>query len=267
MTVSELVTQFRIAEITLQQNSHSKLSKRDKEDAFFTTIQSMPVNLFLTQMFFKTSFMSWRNFMRKQVKKQKWEREVAENRAFCARFGKPWTEPVFIEPKQDIIKIRIEKEINLEIDISDGEDNESNLNDNKSRKSGNTNKFFSNHSKLAIDSPENFRFKARRRMANSSQKFSASPSPDQKFGMHNQTSSPNKSSSRIIDRKLLLVNSIDDEEDQEGIDEIDFVDPNSDAYQNIVLEDKINRHERQKRVIEKSELSMSKFGISLRQTK
>ena len=72
MAVSELVTQYRIAEITLKNKSTNKLSKKAREDAFFSQLQSMPVNLFLTQMFFKTSFISWRNYMRTQIKLQKW---------------------------------------------------------------------------------------------------------------------------------------------------------------------------------------------------
>ena len=144
MMVSELVTQYRIAEITLKNKTtdNNKITKKDREDAFFSQLQSMPVNLFLTRMFYKTSFISWRNYMRKVIRRQKWEKEVEENRAFCRRFNKDFIEPVFPEQEPDLTDVDIEKEIILELSLSEGEEVDPS-NDTKSRKSGTTYKAYS----------------------------------------------------------------------------------------------------------------------------
>ena len=59
MTVEELITQYRIAELTFQSKQEKKLTKKEKEDVFMSQIKSAPVNLFLTRMFYKTSFKAW----------------------------------------------------------------------------------------------------------------------------------------------------------------------------------------------------------------
>ena len=64
MTVSELVTQFRIAELILKERIAKSSTKQAKEEAFFMQLSTQPVNLFLTKMFYKTSFFSWRNYMK-----------------------------------------------------------------------------------------------------------------------------------------------------------------------------------------------------------
>ena len=62
LTVSELVTQFKISEIMLKEKRlGGKITREAREQAFFDIHQAMPVNLFLTKMFFKTSFIAWRN--------------------------------------------------------------------------------------------------------------------------------------------------------------------------------------------------------------
>jgi len=61
LTVSELVTQFKLAEQTLIAKAAKGISKAQREEAFFEQHEAQPVNLFLTKMFYKASFIAWRN--------------------------------------------------------------------------------------------------------------------------------------------------------------------------------------------------------------
>ena len=73
MTVKELATQYAIAELTLKMKNYGvnqKLTKQDKENAFFVQRSSQPVNLFLTKMFYKTSFRTWHVYMRAELKRK-----------------------------------------------------------------------------------------------------------------------------------------------------------------------------------------------------
>ena len=64
MTVKELACQFEIAESTLKMKISKQLTKKDTEEAFFNQRSSQPVNLFLTNMFYKSSFKAWHSYMR-----------------------------------------------------------------------------------------------------------------------------------------------------------------------------------------------------------
>jgi len=73
MTINELVVQFKIAEITMQEKTARKLSQESREKAFFETHTAQPVNLFLTKMYFKASFLSWLNFADRLQRKEEWD--------------------------------------------------------------------------------------------------------------------------------------------------------------------------------------------------
>ena len=63
LAVTEVITQFKIAEITLNNKGViNKIKLDDLEKSFFTTLEAQPVNLFLTKMFWKTSFRAWRKY-------------------------------------------------------------------------------------------------------------------------------------------------------------------------------------------------------------
>ena len=87
------------------------------------------------------------------------------------------------------------------------------------------------------ESPELFRKKARIRMTNSSAKFYTMTLED---GTMEQipTAKKSKESSRKKPKSMLIVHS---DEDVEATQHMNFVDPNSKAYQNAVLEHKINK--------------------------
>ena len=59
MTVLELVTQYKIAEITYMNKQEKKLSKNETEMVFMKQMEAAPVNIFLTRMFYKQSFNAW----------------------------------------------------------------------------------------------------------------------------------------------------------------------------------------------------------------
>ena len=81
----------------LKEKTVTKITKEDSEAAFFNVHAAQPVNLFLTRMFHKTSFMTWRNYMLKMLQRHRWEQEVERERQECELEGKPFTEPVFRE--------------------------------------------------------------------------------------------------------------------------------------------------------------------------
>ena len=109
MTVSELVTQFKIAEIILKEKRlGGKISRAAREQAFFDQHQAMPVNLFLTKMFFKTSFIAWRNQMRKEVQYQRWEKEQKAEKEFCESIGREYVKPKYPEENAANISIDLE---------------------------------------------------------------------------------------------------------------------------------------------------------------
>lgn len=83
MTISELVTQYKIAEITLKNKMLKKVSRNALEEFYFQQNEAMPVNLFLTKMFYKTSFKTWRNVTKKHALKDKWKRKQEQERERC----------------------------------------------------------------------------------------------------------------------------------------------------------------------------------------
>lgn len=68
----------------------------------------MPVNLFLTKMFFKTSFIAWRNQMRDEVKFQRWSKDQKVEKEFCEQIGREYIKPAY--PKALTANIEIELE-------------------------------------------------------------------------------------------------------------------------------------------------------------
>jgi len=76
MALSELVTQFRILELTLHTKMNKKTLQGENELLFFNTRNTMTVNPFLTLMFFRVSFAGWRNHMHTVVKRHKWNKDV-----------------------------------------------------------------------------------------------------------------------------------------------------------------------------------------------
>ena len=87
-------------------------------------MSAAPVNLFLTKMFFKTSFSTWRNYMKKVLTVQKWEKQVELERAQAKHLGKKFIEPAFPEKTVEMEEVEIEEEIFFEISGSEGEDDD-----------------------------------------------------------------------------------------------------------------------------------------------
>lgn len=59
----------------------------------------MPVNLFLTKMFYKTSFKTWRNTTKKVALYEKWKRAQEQEKERCVSLGKKYFEPEYKEEK------------------------------------------------------------------------------------------------------------------------------------------------------------------------
>lgn len=178
VTISELVTQFKLAELTLlEKQTKTKIDKKELEQEFLTVHQSQPLNLFLTQMFFKTSLTTWRHLMEDRMQKKKWERNEQAKYEQQKTLGKTYTPKEYVKPTVNYSWVEIEQEEILEISCSDEDDNDTGGIDSKSKRSGGgTIKLASDWTKSQkMESPELFRLRARVRMISSSKKFSMEP--------------------------------------------------------------------------------------------
>jgi len=54
------------------------LSKQEAEKVFMTQLDAAPVNLFLTRMFYTTSFKAWHKQVRINIERKKHEKEQKE---------------------------------------------------------------------------------------------------------------------------------------------------------------------------------------------
>jgi len=98
----------------------------------------MPVNLFLTKMFYKTSFKTWRNYTRKLALYQKWMRDQDAERERCEIMCEPFYEQKYVVEHADMEEVEIEREEFSEWTVESDEDFDEN--DTRSKKSHATNK-------------------------------------------------------------------------------------------------------------------------------
>lgn len=131
-------------------------------------------------MFFKTSFVTWRNSMRKFLTRQRWQRELDQERAFCERIGKPFVEREFEEA--DLRNIAIEIEFEEQIVLTASEDEHEDVGAISSKRPYTSQRFSECFTGKKSESPEIFRMKAKLRMMSSSRKFT--------IGVQNLTSEP-----------------------------------------------------------------------------
>ena len=186
-------------------------------------------------MFFKTSFVTWRNYMRKFLTRQRWQREVDQERVFCERIGKPFVEPKYQEANERTIGVEIEYE--EQIHLSASEDEHDDVGAISSKRPHTSQRFSECFTGKKSESPEVFRMKAKLRMMSSSRKFAIGIQNLNSEPVSNQHSSPDLSSRR--QRSAMIVHNSQDAEKQANLK---WVDPNSLEYQNVVLEHKINKH-------------------------
>ena len=139
------MTQYRIAEITLKNKMLKKVSRTALEEFYFQQNESMPVNLFLTKMFYKTSFKTWRNMTKKHALFDKWKREQEQEKERCDIMGKPFIETTYIEEPIKMEEIEIEREEFSEWTCET--DDELEDNDTRSKKSLHTQKLHSEWTK------------------------------------------------------------------------------------------------------------------------
>ena len=111
MALNELVTQYRILELTMAEKELKFSNKSQKEDAFFFSLRAVPANPFLTAMFFRASFKAWRSHMHTYLRKKQWETRVEEERERHAQIGKTFTEPVYKQPSGRMEEVEIEEEL------------------------------------------------------------------------------------------------------------------------------------------------------------
>ena len=147
-------------------------------------------------MFFKTSFVTWRNYMRKFLTRQRWQREVEQERAFCERIGKPFVEPEFEEA--DLRNIAIEIEFEEQIHLTASEDEDEDVGAISSKSPHTSQRFSECFTGKKSDSPEIFRMRAKLRMMSSSRKFTIGVQNlnSEPLVVENQYSSPDLSSRR-----------------------------------------------------------------------
>ena len=171
MTINELKTQFLLAEIMLKEKQEimdGKESKEAREDRIFSIHSAQPVNLFLTRMFYKTSFTTWYNYMIKDSRKKLWNFDVAEKRTKAEMIGKTFIEPKYVEKEMPKVPIEIEFEEYQNITASEDENDETNAGQNMLL----SQKMLSDWRKSnTADTPERFRLKARLRMMTQTIKF------------------------------------------------------------------------------------------------
>jgi len=105
MALNELLTQFKIIEMTLRDKEDRSIIKQNKESAFFNSLRSAPVNPFLTMMYYRTSFKSWQSHVRQIVRKSRWEKEVDIDRLHYKTLGKTFIEPEFPEVKKALEEV------------------------------------------------------------------------------------------------------------------------------------------------------------------
>jgi hypothetical protein len=144
MTVGELVTQFRIAELTLNEKLTKKGNRSAMENFFFVQLSSQPMNLFLTRMFYRTSFRTWKAYMESYLRRLKWDKEQNKIRARHEELGKPYTPPVFPQIEKLMEEVEITREELVELSLSEEDEFDDG---NKSRKSNNTVKMLSEWTK------------------------------------------------------------------------------------------------------------------------
>ena len=122
------------------------------------------MNLFLTRLFYKTSFRTWRKHMENHLQKLKWDKSEEEIRKHNDRLGKTYEPRPWPKPEIQMVDIEIERESEISLSMSDSEIVE----DNKSKRTGGSLRAFSEFTKTEknTESPEHFRLKAKMRMLN-----------------------------------------------------------------------------------------------------
>ena len=132
MTVTELVTQYKIAELTLNEASQSKVNKSQREEFLFKQLSTQPMNLFLTKMFFKTSFKTWKNYMEFYLRRLQWDKQQEKKLKMQEALGKDYTKLDFPKEDEKMEQVEIERELLLEISCSS---DEGDITDNMTHKS------------------------------------------------------------------------------------------------------------------------------------
>ena len=145
--------------------------------------------------------------------------------------------PEYIEP--EVVKEPVEIDYDTEISMSCNED-DLDEHETKSLKSMGTHKMLSEFTKSNknLESPELFRLKAKMRMTSSSKKFAIVLDEENNLVDQSQNNSSIKKASRSAKAARIALSP----EQAEATKDLPFVDPNSMAYTNVVLEDKINEH-------------------------
>jgi len=84
--------------------------------AFFSTLEAPPVNLFLTKMFWKTSFKAWRKYTDIYQRRFIWRKKEENEKKQAERLGKDYIERPFLEPEAVLEDVEIEREVFLVMD-------------------------------------------------------------------------------------------------------------------------------------------------------
>ena len=72
MQIRELITQYRLFNLTMTQITDESRQAADLQEKFFRKVGSSgadTVNPFLTFMYYRISFQAWRQYMKKQQKR------------------------------------------------------------------------------------------------------------------------------------------------------------------------------------------------------
>lgn len=217
-----------------------KVTKKDREDVIYKQINAQPMNIFLTKMFFKASFRAWHSYMTHECQREEFEEYVKQEKNKAELLNKEFVPPKFEQDTIPLQEVEILKEI--EEDLSCNTDEEFSDYDTKSKKSYNTLRYQSEFDRRTSTflSPEVFRMKARSRMQSSYRKIgdmmdsveyedrSKQVNTDAKIGIARKKS-------------MMIVHSPEEAAAQQNYQ---YVDPNSQAYTNVILENKFAKAER-----------------------
>ena len=209
---------------------------------FMTQMSSAPVNLFLTRMFYKTSFKAWHKEVEIYLKKKAHDKQQQALKEKADLTGDRYEIKEFVnleEEQTEIIECEYETEKVFVISPEEAKLYKDDYDDIKSVKSETQKNLTQNSQHGVFESPENFRKLARHRLSSNTKRY---PKPKFKGEEIEQPEEQERSTEKKKHRMMIVHTA------QEALAQSDYqyVDPNSTEYQNVVMENKINKHQKSK---------------------
>lgn len=201
-------------------------------------MNTAPVNLFLTRMFYKTTFKAWHKRVKVYLDRKAHEKNQLKLKERAELKGEKYTLVEYVEIKPKLIEVECEWE-EEQVFILGAEEAQQYRDDDdiKSVKSETMKNWTEKSNNGAYESPELFRKHARNRLLSNSKKYP-------KFIGDEVESSQNRSFGASSKKKRMLIAHSPEEAAAQA--DYEYVNPNSLEYQNVVMEFKINKYEKHK---------------------